>query len=195
MESALPMGFIVTTALIFLVVGVVAYFVVVYNGLVGVKNNILKAWGNIDVLLKQRHDEIPKLIKTCEAYMKYEKDTFARIVELRGAAQAAQGVADKASKEGELTQTLHKLFALAENYPELKAQSSFQQLQGRISDLENQIADRRELYNESVNNYNIRIESVPDMFVAGLMGLNRQEMFKVDEADRRDVDININVPS
>lgn len=195
MESALPMGFIVTTALIFLVVGVVAYFVVVYNGLVGVKNNILKAWGNIDVLLKQRHDEIPKLIKTCEAYMKYEKDTFAKIVELRGAAQAAQGVADKASKEGELTQTLHKLFALAENYPELKAQSSFQQLQGRISDLENQIADRRELYNESVNNYNIRIESVPDMFVAGLMGLNRQEMFKVDEADRRDVDININVPS
>ncbi|MBI4668005.1 MAG: LemA family protein [Elusimicrobia bacterium] len=181
--------------LVFVVIGFIAYAVTIYNGLVVVKNNILKAWGNIDVLLKQRHDEIPKLIKTCEAYMKYEKETLAKIVELRNSAAGSQGVAAKASSEGELTAALHKLFALAENYPDLKAQSSFQQLQNRITDLENQIADRREFYNESVNNYNIRIQSIPDNIVAGIMGLAAQEMFKVSEADRQDVDIKINVPS
>ncbi|MBI4369533.1 MAG: LemA family protein [Elusimicrobia bacterium] len=188
-------GLIAVGIAAFVVLGFAAYAVTVYNGLIIVKNNILKAWGNIDVLLKQRHDEIPKLIKTCEAYMKYEKETLAKIIELRNSAVGAGSVAAKATAEGELTATLHKLFALSENYPDLKAQSSFQQLQGRITDLENQIADRREFYNESVNNFNIRIQSFPDTIVAGMMGLAAQEMFKVSEQDRQDVDININVPS
>lgn len=187
-------GMIVLAVLGFVVVGGVLYAIGIYNGLIVVKNDIAKAWGNIDVLLKQRHDELPKLIKTCEAYMTYEKETLTKVIELRNTAQSARGVAAKAQSEGELTGALHKLFALAENYPQLKAESSFQHLQQRISGLENQIADRREFYNESVNTYNIRIASIPDLFVARLMNLQAQEMFKVSEEDRRDVDINIAVP-
>jgi LemA protein len=179
----------------FVVVGVAMYFVAIYNGLIVVKNDIQKAWGNIDVLLKQRHDELPKLIKTCEAYMGYEKGTLTKVIELRNSAQAARTIGAKAQTEGALTGALHQLFALAENYPQLKAESNFQHLQQRVSGLENQISDRREFYNESVNNYNIRISSLPDTFVARFMNLNAQEMFKVTEDDRRDVDINISVPS
>ncbi|MFA6028356.1 MAG: LemA family protein [Elusimicrobiota bacterium] len=178
----------------FALVGLVAYFVTVYNGLIIVKNNIVKAWANIDVLLKQRHDEIPKLIKTCESYMKFEKDTLTKITALRSTAQGATGVAQRAEAEGQLTAGLRQLFAVAENYPDLKSQASFQQLQGRISDLESQLADRREFYNETVNNYNIRIQSLPDSFVASFMNLQPQEMFKVSEADRQDVAIDIAQP-
>ena len=181
-------------AAIFLIVGVIAYGATIYNGLIVVKNNIAKAWGNIDVMLKQRHDEIPKLIKVCEGYMHYEKKVLTEIIALRSSAQSAQSVAVKALKEGQLTQGLHRLFAVAENYPELKAQASFNQLQGRISDLENQIADRREFYNESVNNYNIRIQSLPDKIIADWMALVAQEMFKISDDDRRDVSIDIKTP-
>lgn len=187
-------GLIVLVILGFAVAGAVMYLVAIYNGLIVVKNDIQKAWGNIDVLLKQRHDELPKLIKTCESYMAYEKETLTRVVELRNSAQAARTVAAKAQTEGELTGALHKLFALAENYPQLKAEAGFQHLQQRISGLENQIADRREFYNESVNNHNIRIASIPDVFIARAMNLLPQEMFKVNEEDRRDVEINISVP-
>ena len=188
------MIWIIFLALGFFAAGLLSYFVTIYNGLITVKNNILKAWGNIDVLLKQRHDEIPKLIKTCEAYMKYEKDTFAKIIELRGAAMGAQTVGQKAAVEGELTVGLHKLFALSENYPDLKAQAGFQQFQSRISAIEDQIADRREFYNDSVNTYNIRIQSMPDAFIANFLSLRPQEMFKVSETDRADVAIDIKVP-
>ena len=189
------MRFLALGMVSFIVVGIIVYLGTIYNGLVMVKNNIAKAWSNIDVLLKQRHDEISKLIKTCEAYMQYEKDTLAKVITLRDNARSSQGVAQKAAQEGELTGAINRVFALAENYPDLKAQASFQQLQGRITALESEIADRREFYNESVNNYNIRIQSVPDVLVAAVMGLGRQEMFKVSEADRADVPIDINVPS
>ncbi len=176
-------------------ISLVAYLVTIYNGLIHVKNNVAKAWANIDVLLKQRHDEIPKLIKTCEAYMKYERDTLTKVIELRSSAQNAAGVSDKAVKEAALTSAVGRIFALAENYPDLKAQTSFQQLQTRISGLENQIADRREFYNESVNIYNIRIQSLPDLLVAGWMGLTAQDMFRVTGEDRKDPEINIQTPS
>ncbi|MEK7747359.1 MAG: LemA family protein [Elusimicrobiota bacterium] len=187
-------AFVILGVLLFVVTGLVAYAAMIYNGLVVVKNNILKAWANIDVLLKQRHDEIPKLIKTCEAYMKFEKDTLSRVIELRTQAQGATGVGERAGREAALSIGLQRLFAVAENYPDLKSQASFQQLQGRISELENQIADRREFYNESVNSYNIRIQSMPDLFVANFMGLAPQEMFKITEADRQDPPIDIKQP-
>ncbi len=186
---------IVLGVLAFVVVGSALFLVGIYNGLIVVKNDIVKAWSNIDVLLKQRHDELPKLIKTCESYMGYEKGTLTKVIEMRNTAQGAQGVAAKAQAEGQLSGALTKLFALAENYPQLKAEGSFQQLQTRISGLESQIADRREFYNDSVNNYNIRIASIPDVFVAKFMSLNPQEMFKVSDEERRDVDINIAVPN
>ncbi len=181
-------------ALAFAAIGLFGYGVAVYNGLVAVKNNILKAWANIDVLLKQRHDEIPKLIKTCEASMKFEKGLLERVVELRSAAQRAGSVGEKAQTEAALTGGLHKLFAVAESYPDVKSQSGFQSLQARITQLEDAIADRREFYNDSVNNYNIRIQSFPDSLVAGYMGLAAQEMFKAAEEERKDVAIDIQVP-
>src|SRR5208283_391354 len=167
----------------------VAYCVAIYNGLIAVTNNINKAWANIDVLLKQRHDELPKLISTCEGYMSHERGVFDRVLKAREALMSAQGPAAKGAADGELGGALRQLFALAENYPDLKAQSSFQQLQGRISGIESQIADRREFYNESVNTYNIRIASIPDIFIAGVMHLMPHEMFKVADSDREDVKV------
>ncbi len=185
---------IVLGILAFAAVGFVLYIGTIYNGLVVVKNNIAKAWANIDVLLKQRHDEIPKLISACEAYMKYEKGALDGVVALRNTAASAATVAQKAQAEGALSAGLAKIFALSENYPDLKANASFQQLQKRISDLESQVADRREFYNDTVNNYNIRIQSFPDAFVASFMGLTAHEMFQVEGSDRADVAVTIAVP-
>lgn len=187
-------GFFITGLLLFAVLAVVGYTIGLYNMLVAIKNNVKKAWANIDVVLKQRHDEIPKLVKTCEGYMNHERETLAKVIALRNAATGASTVAEKAQMEGQLTAGLHKLFALAENYPDLKAQAGFMALQTRISELENQIADRREYYNESVNHYNTRIESFPDMILARMMALQAQELFRATEEDRADVDINFNSP-
>src|SRR5438309_1826025 len=166
------------TFALFLVVGLVGWWLSLYNGLVALKNGVGRAWANIDVLLKQRHDELPKLISTCEGYMSHERGVFDRVLKAREALMGAQGPAAKGAAEGELSGALRQLFAIAENYPDLKAQASFQQLQGRISALESQIADRREFYNESVNTYNIRIASVPDVFIAGVLRLMPHEMFQ-----------------
>lgn len=167
-----------------------AYFVAVYNGLVALSNNIGKAWANIDVLLKQRHDEIPKLIKVCEGYMNHERGVFDRLMKARESMMGAAGHPQQmGAMEGELRGALRQLFALAENYPDLKAQTGFQQMQTRISGIESEIADRREFYNDSVNTYNIRIASIPDMIVASGMGLKAKEMFQVSEEDKRDVEI------
>jgi len=187
-------GVILSGLLIFAAVGIALYFVAVYNGLVRLSRNIEKAWANIEVLLKQRHDEIPKLIKVCEGYMKYERETLEKITAARTSCIQAKGVADSAQAENQLSGLLKNLFAVAENYPDLKANQSFTQLQGRVSYLESQIADRRELYNDSVNLYNIRIHQIPDMWVASSMSLNPKEMFKVGEEDKKDVEIKFDLP-
>ncbi|HAR41371.1 MAG TPA: LemA family protein [Bdellovibrionales bacterium] len=172
-----------------------AYGVAIYNGLVAVKNNIDKAWANIDVLLKQRHDEIPKLIKVCEGYMVHERGVIDQVLKARDGLMAVHAQPAKAgAAESALRGAMGKLFALAEAYPDLKAQASFQQLQQRISSLESDIADRREFYNDSVNTYNIRIESFPDMIVARWMLLAQREMFKIEASDRQDVEIKFSHP-
>lgn len=172
----------------------VFYLVAVYNGLVLVSNNVTKAWANIDVLLKQRHDEIPKLVKVCQGYMDHERAVFDNVMKAREAMMRAQGPAAIGAAESGLQASMRQLFALAENYPQLKAQSSFQQIQDRVSGLESQIADRREFYNDSVNTYNVRIASIPDSVVAGMLHYSPKEMFKVSEEDKQDVDINFNTP-
>jgi len=187
-------GIIVFAAFVFVAIGVVLYFVSVYNGLIMVSRNIDKAWANIDVLLKQRHDEIPKLITVCEGYMKYERETLTKITAARTACISAKGVVDSAKKEGELSGLLKNLFAVAENYPDLKANQNFLQLQNRVSYLESQIADRREFYNDSVNTYNIRINQIPDMWIAGSLGMHQRDLFKITEDDRQDVNIKFNFP-
>ena len=186
---------IVALVVVLLILGIfVAYVASLYNRLVFLKNQCDRAWSNIDVLLKQRHDEIPKLIKVCEGYMQYEKDTLERVVKARAAAVSARDTGERIKSEGELSNALSRLFALAENYPELKAQQMFMQLQGRISQLESEIADRREFYNSATTNYNIATETLPMNFVANAAGYRQRELFRATEADRQDVEINIKTP-
>ena len=173
------------------VVGVVVYFVTIYNSLVRLRNDLDKAWANIDVLLKQRHDELPKLIDTCKGYMQYEQQTLLLITQARTAFMQASSVAEKAQADNFISGALKSLFAVAENYPELKADNNFMQLQNRISELEEKIADRREFFNDDVNTYNIRIQQLPDVFVAGMLSLQHRDMFKVTEEDRRDVAVKV----
>ena len=173
------------------VVGIFIYFITIYNSLVRLRNDIDKAWSNIDVLLKQRHDELPKLIETCKGYMQYEQKTFQLVTEARTAFLRAGSVAEKAQADNMMTGALKTLFAVAENYPDLKANNNFMQLQGRISELEERIADRREFFNDDVNTYNIRIQQLPDVFVAKLLSLQRRDLFKVSEEDRRDVEVKL----
>lgn len=184
------LGEILWTALIgFAVVGTIGYGLTIYNGLVALKNNIGRSWANIDVLLKQRHDELPKLVKTCEGYMQHERAVFDRLSEARGALAKARTVGERAEAEGMLTRALGNIFAVAESYPDLKADQSFLQLQSRISEVENQIADRREFYNDTVTTFNTRIQQLPDLFVANWLGLTPAQLFKADDADRQDVEI------
>jgi len=171
------------------VVILAAYGVLIYNQLVALKHGVARSWANIDVLLKQRHDELSKLLKTVKGYMEYEKDVLTKVTEARTTFLSAQTVGDKAKADNVMTGALKSLFAVAENYPDLKANTSFLQFQDRISELENQIADRREFYNDSVNTFNIRIEQIPDVFIARALGYTAKELFQVAEADKADVDI------
>ncbi len=172
----------------------VGYFIVIYNGLISLKENIKKSWSNIDVILKQRHDELPKLISVCESYAEFEKGILDRLMKAREKYFKASGVAKKSVASNEITAALQGIFALAENYPDLKANKNFMQLQERISHLEETLADRREFYNDSVNNFNIRIKQIPDVLVAGMLNYRDEEMFKVSEKERQDVKIDIKIP-
>jgi LemA protein len=185
------MGIIILVGLvvILIVVGLFAYLITIYNSLVRLKNDIDKAWANIDVLLKQRHDELPKLIETCKGYMQYEQKTFQLITDARTAYMRAGSVGEKAAADNMITGALKSLFAVSENYPDLKANNNFMLLQKRISELEEKIADRREFFNDDVNTYNIRIQQLPDVFIAGMMHLQHRDLFKVTEEDRQDVDV------
>ncbi|MAT49962.1 MAG: LemA family protein [Porticoccaceae bacterium] len=168
------------------------YGVVIYNSLVALKHRVAKAWSNIDVLLKQRHDELPKLVETCKQYMGYEQDTLTRVIDARSqvaSAREAQDINALGEAETRLRAGLGQLFALAENYPELKANEAFQHLQSRISDLENGIADRRELYNDAVNLNNIRIEQFPDLLVARPLGFKAFELLEFADEELANPDL------
>ena len=179
---------------LFLALLVVAavYVVRIYNGLVGLRENVRKAWSNIDVLLTQRHDELPKLVETCKRYMQYEQETLERVMQARSAVFKAQGKGDVTAlgaAEQQLREGLGRLFAVAENYPDLKADQGFKHLQTRISQLEESIADRRELYNEAVNLNNIRIQTFPDLLVARLFEFRTSSLLEFSEEQKRDVDL------
>jgi LemA protein len=158
--------------------------VVIYNGLVMLRNNIEKSWSNIDVLLKQRHDEITNLIVVVKGYMKHERDVLQGVTEARSLSMQAHTVQEKAHADKIVRKAIRNLFAVAENYPDLKANQNFLHLQRRITGLENEIADRRELFNDSVTTYNIRIQSIPDVFVARVLGFKAKVLFKAKEVER-----------
>ena len=170
----------------------VFYLVSVYNGLVSLKHAVSKAWANIDVLLKQRHDELPKLVETCKQYMEYEQETLDKVMKARTSVASAQQSGDMAAlgkAEGAMRLGLGSLFAVAEAYPDLKANETFQHLQTRITGLENDIADRREFYNESVNNNNVRIEQFPDVIIARFFNFKSFDLLEFADEEKTDVDI------
>ena len=177
------------TATFFLVAGLFIYGVMLYNELVRQRNDNDRAWANIDVLLKQRHDEIPNLVETVKGYMQHERQTLESVTQARAAALSAASISQKAQADLFLTGALRGLFAVAENYPQLRANENFLRLQNRISELEERIADRREFFNDDVNTYNTRINQIPEVFLASFMGLKPREMFKASEEDRRLVEV------
>ena len=180
---------IVLLVVLLLAAGVIGYGVMIYNGLIALKHNIDKSWSNIDVILKQRFDELPKLLKVCEGYMQHERDTLEAVVKARSMISKAGNENEQIAAQSALSGALKTLFAVVEKYPELKADVAFRQLQSRVTELENQIADRREFFNESVNLFNIRIEQVPDVFVASMLRYTPRRLWEIKAEHREDIDM------
>ena len=181
---------IITGAVFFLfAAGVLIYTIILYNELVRLRNENDRAWANIDVLLKQRHDEVPNLVETVKGYMQHEQQTLLAVTQARTASVSAASIRQKATADLMMTGALRGLFAVAENYPQLKANQNFLKLQNRISELEERIADRREFFNDDVNTYNTRIGQIPEVFVASFMSLKPRSMFKVSDEDRRQIEV------
>jgi LemA protein len=185
------LGSSLVTALAFLlfIAGLLIYAVILHNGLVRLRNENDRAWANIDVLLKQRHDEIPTLVETVKGYMQHEQQTLLAVTQARAASMNAASIGQKAVADLKVNSALRGLFAVAENYPQLKANENFLKLQTRISELEERIADRREFFNDDVNTYNTRIGQIPDAFVASFLNLKRRSMFKGSDEDRKQVEV------
>lgn len=168
------------------------YVITLYNHLVNVKHAVAKAWANIDVLLKQRHDELPKLVEVCKQYKQFEQSTLQQVIEARSQVQSArqqQDIPALGRAEGMLRAGLGSIFAVAEAYPELKTNENFMQLQNRITSLENGIADRRELYNESVNINNVQIEVFPASIIAKLFNFGEKPLLEFSASEKADVDM------
>jgi LemA protein len=182
-------GLVVILALL---VALIVYVIGIYNALVGLRENVKVAWANIDVLLKQRHDELPKLVETCKRYMQFEQETLEKVMRARASvslASTAGNVAAVGAAEQQLRAGVGRLFAVAENYPQLKSDAGFKQLQGRITALEESIADRRELYNDQVNLNNIRVKVFPDVLIAQRFGFQPAQLLEFSASEKSDVDM------
>ncbi len=175
--------------IIAIIVVLVFYFIIQYNGLVGQKNNAENAWAQIDVQLKRRHDLIPNLIETVKGYMNHERQTLESVTEARTQAVNVSGgsVAEQAKAENALSQTLRSLFAVSENYPDLKANQNFLALQEELTSTENKIGFARQFYNDAVMKLNNKIQMFPGNIVAGMFHFKEREMFEVENAAEREV--------
>jgi LemA protein len=165
-------------------IGAIIYGTILYNELVRLRSDTERAWANIDVLLKQRHDEIPNLVETVKGYMEHEKETLESVTQARVQSINAVSMGEIAQADAFTTLALQNLFTVAENYPQLKANENFLRLQNRISELEERIADRREYFNDDVCTYNTRLRQMPEAVIASLLGLKPRELFKIADADR-----------
>ena len=178
----------------FVVVVVLGYAITLYNALVRARNEVKLTWANIDVLLVQRHDELPKLIEICKRYMQHESETLERVTRARtevDVARSAGNISSVSAAEGALRSGLQGLYAVAERYPDLKADTLFRNLQTRISALETAIADRREVYNDAVNALSVRIETFPDALIASLFGFQPARLLKFTAEQTSDVDVKL----
>lgn len=174
--------------------GLLLYAVTIYNNLVRLKYTVARAWSNIDVLLKQRHTELPKLVDTCKQAGRFEQQTLEKIMQARAAAHVARQAGDVrgvGEAENQLRAGLGSLFAVAEAYPELKANESFRDLQRRISELEESIADRREFYNDAASNNNIRVEQFPDTVIARSFDFAVADLLEFEQTEKADVTIDL----
>ena len=171
--------------LVLLAVGLV----LIYNGLFTARNRIENAWSQIDVQLKRRYDMIPNLVETVKGYAKHEKAVFENVTKARAALMGAQTVGEKAKADNMLTSTLKSLFAVAENYPQLRANENFKLLQEEIAGTESKIAYARQFYNDAVLSYNTSIQSVPSNIIAGMFGFVAKEYFKTGGEERKNVEV------
>lgn len=171
------------------VVFLVFYFIAMYNSLIRLKNRVEEAWSDIDVQLKRRYDLIPNLIETVKGYAKHESGTFQKVTEARNMAMAAQekgDAKDQAEAENMLSGTLKSLFALSENYPDLKANQNFIELQNELSDTENKIQASRRFYNNNVKNFNTKIQMFPTNVIAGMLKFTDQNYFEIEDEEQRE---------
>lgn len=179
-------------------VAVIAVWVIgMYNRLVGLRAQKENGWKQIDVQLKRRHDLIPNLVNTVKGAMDFEKGTLTAVMDARARAMAASGPADASRKEGELTQALGRLFAVAENYPQLKANENVKMLQEELSSTENKVGFARQFYNDIATKYNVSLQTFPSNIVAGLFGFQGAELFEISDAAERQVptvDLSLNKP-
>ena len=185
------MSLFVTAAVALFLTGLAIYGVILYNELVRLRIENDRAFANIDVLLKQRHDEIPNLVSCVKGYMDHERQTLEALALARTASIGAASIAQKAQADLRLSGALHLLFAVAERYPQLKANQNFLALQKRISELEERIADRREFFNDDVATYNTRIAQLPEVFLARQMKLRPRQLFQVNEQERQQVELKL----
>jgi LemA protein len=165
-------------------VAIILGAVIIFNGLVKLRETVNGAWADIDVQLKRRHDLIPNIVSTVKGYAGHEKETLEAVVQARSAALSAQGPGQQAGAENMLTGTLKSLFALAENYPDLQAAEGFRDLQGTLSDLEGHIQQARRYYNAVVRDFNTKIGQVPSNIIARTFGFKAQEFFETEDAER-----------
>jgi len=177
---------------VYIIIGIIAVllilFIMTYNGLVGLRNQVKNAWAQIDVQLKRRYDLIPNLIETVRGYMKHERETMEAVTKARSLAQqvVSAGAGERAKAEGELSSALSRLFAVAENYPDLKANQNFLALQEELTSTENKISFSRQYYNDSVLRYNNQTQMFPSNIVAGMTGFKASEFFEVTVAVERE---------
>jgi len=179
-------GFIL---LIALVVAAFVWFIATYNGLVVFRNRTKEAWADIDVQLKRRYDLIPNLVETVKGYATHERELFEKVTKARTQAMGAQGIKERGDAENVLSSTLKSLFAVAENYPDLKASTNFLELQKEITDTEDKIQAARRFYNTNVRDLNTKVETFPTNVIAGMLGFTKMEFFGADEAEREPVKV------
>jgi len=176
--------------LVAIVAIIILVFIATYNSLIGLKNRTSEAWSDIDVQLKRRYDLIPNLVSSVKGYAKHEKDVFEHVTKARSEAMSASGATSQAKAENELSSTLKSLFAVAENYPELKASENFKALQDELTDTENKIEAARRFYNTNVRDLNIKIESFPSNIIANLFHFSKKDLFELkSEAEKENVKV------
>jgi len=173
-----------------LLLGLIGFVIALYNGLVKLRVLVEEAWSGIDVQLKRRYDLIPNLVETVKGYAKHEKGTFEKIAELRTAAMKTDSVEEKGKIENQLTSTLKTLFAVAENYPQLKADANFLDLQKTLQNIEEEIQGARRYYNGAVREFNLKLSVFPNNLVGKFLGFQNKEFFEADEAEKANVKVN-----